>query len=548
MAALFDDRVGVPWYDLNRPDQGHNQGLVAPHGPYDQLRQEEFTEDQLEMIRNNKYMFFPDRYWFLEGEADEDELAQGTLNQQVIAVMKTCFYETNAYRYPNIDDFVHRVQRRQDVTRELCIYFYNRQQPLVIYMKPKEFPWVNKPAIPLQHPPFGEIQADVVYLNERYQEYNYNIRHIIYLVDPYTRFVWAYPTQQLTSEKIQEAMILALSRPGVSNDAYTKMRTSVRKFVVDGGSEFKKHFPHTLALLFPHTKIMMARPKHQMNSKPSLTGSLENSVRGFKKRLQRYMDIHVSGVRRREGLRVLDNKMEGLENVLEEYNNEPRTSLGKLSPTEVMETLLEDAQGDQQVIQEQQELMERIQEFETKKKQKNLTTRTRTLLNFPGVTQNGYFDSKNNYYRIYVSPSPFTKETDITMSTDLYRVLEVVFPNMALLECVTNVLDKQQKSFHELVLVKGPEIQDCPHIKNEMFYKRSAFGEEVERVPLGLRQNNLPYPINVNVTQVIQEIRQRQGGRRNQHEREILRRIENPHVFAAIRPQRNRRPNARNQI
>ena len=246
---------------------------------------------------------------------------------------------------------------------------------------------------------------------------------MVFLVEPFSHFTWVYPLDIIDASHVQQACLLAFSRPGISTETYSFCREKIHRFVVDGGSEFKGIFPTILPILFPFAKLDTALAKHRTNGHPTKTGSLENNVKGFKKRLYRLMDIRQMNTHDLDGLNVLQNQQEGLQKALEEYNDEPRDSLNNHSPATTVRELMDPVVRDVTI--------DRIMNIYHLKKKKNIFEFAKTLVAEETMNAEGYFDPLNNYYRIFYSPRLLAKETDITMSTDMYRVLDVVAPDQA---------------------------------------------------------------------------------------------------------------------
>ena len=238
-----------------------------------------------------------------------------------------------------------------ELTREdfysCLIYFYNRQLIVQMFMIPKPYfqsltrAQLAKPIyVPIFRDVGFELQADIMVLTPTQQEFNYERKYLLVIIDPLTRFCWAMPVQTLTSDRVLKALAAALSRPGISQTFYEKIFQPLCKmFTVDGGSEFKDLFQEHYKLLFPHAQLRNSEAKWRTGGRPTLTGPIEACIRTLRKTIRDYEIAYEKTFLAPDE----DGKSNqaGLDQILKTYNQQPQTTtLHSFSPEQMARSIL----------------------------------------------------------------------------------------------------------------------------------------------------------------------------------------------------------------
>jgi len=376
---------------------------------------------------------------------------------------------------------------------QVVTYWYNRQLFIQLTSIPKLITDKRYYSIPIKREPEAEVQIDILALNKYFREINYSIRYLVVIVDTYSRFVWAYPVQQLTPEKVTEAIEYALKRPGLSKEYYEHIKPYVKRVVYDGGSEFKKDFAtSSIPRIFnSHTDSLVAPPKNQTFGRPTRTGPIEAAIAELRKIMRDY-SLEISS-------NILGKKQDGLNKILNQYNQFSRIAiLENNAPANVVLELM--GRHSEELSLKQQEEKEGYEIHDEKIKdipehnlhqaylQQQLFHKEQVQYPIITSTNQGYG------YRLFIPQGPFPKQVDIRVSTELYFILPGQY-NYGQVNLKDFSSDKIKKniSWKSLVLVKTP-VEEGPSIIEKHIKQEES--NDVEVIPKNIMK---PYKITKSI-------------------------------------------------
>lgn len=323
------------------------------------------------------------------------------------------------------------------------IYFYNRQFVVQLTSIPHPFPAQNI-HIPIDRAPNNEIQVDILALLEDQKVANFNLPYLVVIEDPFSRFVWAYPTAKLDSAFVRKAFILAFSRPGVGHDFYIHLRDKVQRIVVDGGSEFKDSFQGNFRQVFPQSTLVVSDPKRKTMGRPTNTGPVEAAIGT----LRRVLRDHALGIHHQ----FLGNRQAGLTQILDAYNNmEQADSLHHSSPDQVVQSLLG---------KDTPNLVAHLNTYMEQKQEKQLLRKQQVYTQY-GIEQENvlFYDRHGGFaYRIYQPPPAFSKLVTIRVSEEAYVITRIHADkyHVDLIGYGNHQNTMENVNIKQLVLVKAP--------------------------------------------------------------------------------------------
>jgi hypothetical protein len=333
------------------------------------------------------------------------------------------------------------------------IYFYNRQLIVQMTSHPKVLP-SNDIHIPLDREPNDEIQVDILALNESQTIANFNMPYLVVILEPFSRFLWTYPTARLLSSYVRKAFYLALSRPGIGHDFYLHIRDKVTRLVVDGGSEFKDSFEENFTQAFPNASLLRSFAKSKTRGRPTNTGPVEAAIGTLRRVLRDHeIGIHPS---------FLKSNQTGLTKLLDAYNNMSQTkTLDSVSPQEAVESILgKNTPG----------LIPHLKAYMDQHQQQQIT-RKKEVMRDTGIDKSKQVLATDRHgpvaYRLYLPPPPFVKLVTLRVSLDAY-VIETYHggqnhPYVDLISYGNGTKRLRNIHMKQLVLVKAP-INDGPEI------------------------------------------------------------------------------------
>ena len=429
------------------------------------------------------------------------------------------FYRVGIERYFNQLDSRFPTYTRADRKnlRKGFIYFYNRQFIVQVTFKPIPFGKIrietpnesvpsppNSPStrtvsvassrsrapsppritakpiyVPIYKAPGEEIQADYFQLLPHQVRGNGGkFPHILVITDPFSRYVWAFPSQNRTAQNTFRVFQYALHRPGLSESFYNFIRQKVKRITVDGGSEFKEYFADHIRDLFPNADLYVADAKSKTHGRPTTTGPVEAAIRSVRRVLR---DQEVAG-----DPAFLGNKQRGFTQALDSYNNtvQTHTHLGH-SPAEVVQEIMGDTETSKIIAQStEQKRQAKIQELN--RQQRGFATtfdwkssvqeeRMRVpepqrvepthpveqeLDSEPEEEESSSFSGGKFGYRLKISPKQFAKEVDLKVSLEAYTIVRKSRTKVDLRE-IGGSKELKDVLFSQLVLIKLP-IEEGP--------------------------------------------------------------------------------------
>ena len=405
---------------------------------------------------------------FVAGECTP-ELARQTIRGDFLILLRHCMYgaiqnKQTFYRV-GFQKYLHTLRqfaKSMDIVitaekESAAKYYYNRQLIVQMTMTPQKCE--NDPdspfyvSVPLYKEPGDEVQTDILQLQPEQWKINYNMRYLVVIVDPFSRFVWSCPVESLQAIKVQSAFGTALMRRGESSQMYNFIRETVQRVVVDGGSEFKDVFPESLKLYFPNADLIVSSAKNRTGNRPTGNGPIEAAIRLLRRVIRDYsLAIHPNF------LRVENDKQHyGLQKILYGYNHTFQIVLHNKSPAQVMEEMMTPKLHGK--LKETIAYVENRRNDKIMLKQKNMS-----LLGENQITRdrNGSMG-----YRIYKPPGQFAKEVDIKVSLKVYVVdkLNPTHPQFVdLIEYGNGTETLKNVLWNTLVLVKTPVENGPPSI------------------------------------------------------------------------------------
>ena len=397
----------------------------------------------------------PGYYSYVANEASTEE-AQQKLNENNHALRNICY--STLYSFLNSpDQFYHlslnrfvRAVRQQCIQHHIptfnidksIIYFYNRQFFIQLISTPQVFPGQNI-SIPLSKTPNNEIQVDILQFSEDQRISNFNMGYLVVIEEPFSRFLWAYPTAAIDSAKVRKAFFLAFSRPGVGHHFYSFLRDKVQRIVVDGGSEFKDSFRGNFHQAFPNAQLLISDPKRKTMGRTTSTGAVEAGIGT----LRRVFRDHELGVHRQ----FLAAHQFGLGQALDAYNQmEQADTLKHSSPQQVAMACM--GRGDSNLIPQLNSYMQSKQQLKYEKKQQVFTK-------YGIANQNMVFRDKHGMfaYRVFLPPPAFAKAVTIRVTKEAYVISQIRDSmHVDLIEYGNGNKTQQNVNVKQLVLVKAP--------------------------------------------------------------------------------------------
>ena len=442
------------------------------------------------------------------------------------------FNQLNA-RFPTF----HRYERRN--LRRGFIYFYNRQLIVQLTFKPIPFgkikisnPDVSKPSsppispdrqsvstrstrsrtttrsnrsvaekntisnkpiyVPIYKAAGEELQADYFQLTPHQVRANGGkFAHLLVIVDPFSRFVWAFPSQNRTAQNTFKVFEMAMNRPGLAAKFYHFLRDKVKRITVDGGSEFKEYFADHIRDLFPNGDLYVADAKSKTHGRPTTTGPVEAAIRSVRRVLR---DQEVSGEPA-----FFSQNQKGLSQALDSYNStvQTHTHLGH-SPIEVVHEIMGDTEKLKTISlvtenRRQKKIQELNQQQRGLKSAFDWNSQIPAPQTFPErvrhsspermevqhpVEQETQMESGEESekevkfsvsggrfgYRLKINPKQFAKEVDLKVSLEAYTITRKS-PTKVDLREIGGKKEIKDVLFSQLVLIKLPIEDGPPQIK-----------------------------------------------------------------------------------
>ena len=409
----------------------------------------------------------PGYFSYVQGEEKDAEVAEQKLDendsflrQLLTRVMYSIITNPDQYYRLGLNRFMSACHNELDDDQirginPILIYFYNRQLIVQMTSMPKLFP-SREIHIPLDREPNTEIQVDILALTELQVVANFNMPYLVVVLEPFSRFMWSYPTARLLASYVRKAFYLALSRPGIGHDYYLHIRDKIKRVVVDGGSEFKDTFQGNFRQAFPNAVLVRSFAKSKTGGRPTNTGPVEAGIATLRRVLRDHeLGVHPS---------FLKQSQSGFRQVLDAYNSMPQTTtLDSVSPTETVESIL--GRGTPGLIPHLQNYMKQGQEKKLDRKFQ--------IMQDTGIDKEENVWSTDIHgpvaYRLYLPPNHFSKQVTLRVSLDAY-VIETFHggQNHPYVDIVSyghngGQAPKRLKNIHmkQLVLVKAP-INDGP--------------------------------------------------------------------------------------
>jgi len=415
----------------------------------------------------------PGYYSYVQGEeeatkAQENLRANNSFLQNVCMRTMYRFLDTpDEYYHYGLNRFMNECHRQLNEEQKrnvnpTLIYFYNRQLIIQMTSMPKVFP-SQEIHVPLDRSPNNEIQVDILALSEAQTIANFNMPFLVVVVEPFSRYIWSYPTSRILSTYVRKAFFLALSRPGIGHDFYLHIREKVQRLVVDGGSEFKESFEGNFKQAFPNAVLIRSFAKSKSGGRPTNTGPVEAAI-GTLRRVIRDHEIGVHPT-------FLQSRQSGLSSILHAYSTMPQTAtLHSHSPEEVVESLL--GKGSPSLIPL---LDKHMQDHQQKQLDRKFE-----VMEKAGVDKDENVWSKDRNgpvaYRLFLPPNPFSKLVTLRVSLEAY-VVETFHggqnhPYVDLISYGNGHAgeEKRLRKIHmkQLVLVKAPIVDGPPKIRNNL--------------------------------------------------------------------------------
>ena len=322
-------------------------------------------------------------------------------------------------------------------------------------------------SIPIDRKPNFEIQMDILALNQYFRDVNYNVRYLVVIVETYTRFVWSFPTTNLTVEKVKNAIFLAFSRPGLSEQYFKFLQPQLRKITIDGGSEFKKDFPDSMKDIFnPYVDVIVSPPKNVTFNRPTITGPIEAAIAEMRKLLRDY-SLEISP-------NILRDEQQGLTRALNQYNFLSRTHiLEHNTPADVVlyqmrhqhnviDLTKEDEANEKEEKQSGYIIKQtRIPQLDihVKKEEEHAEEKKQELQDSYPIIRS---ENENYAYRLFLPQGAFPKQVDIRVSPEAYFIKQVMDGRYVLLQEIGKPDNTKKTTWKSLVLVKAP-IEEGPH-------------------------------------------------------------------------------------
>lgn len=406
---------------------------------------------------------------FVVGECTPEVAARelmGDFKALLDYVMYSQIQDLNSYYRVGYEKFLYIIRSGaktldMPITAEkesVIKYYYNRQLVVQITMVPQKLE--NDPSnpfyvsVPLYKEPHYEVQTDILQLRPQEHKINYNMKYLVVIVDPFSRYVWSCPVASLQAVKVQRAFLAALTRPGGGNTCYKFIREKVKRIVVDGGSEFKNVFPEALTDYFPNAEIITSNAKNRTGNRPTGNGPIEAAIRLMRRVIRDYsIAIEPDFLKEKSE----QEQHYGLSRILYIYNNTMQFPLHRKSPNEVMTEMIEPKlQGG---------LADTVGYVNNERNKKiMLKQQKRTLLGGSQISmdRNGPIG-----YRLYIPPGQFAKEVDIKVSLKVYVVARMSTANpqfVDLIEYGSGTDTKEHVLWNSLVLVKMPVNNGPPSI------------------------------------------------------------------------------------
>ena len=442
----------------------------------------------------------PGYFSYVQGEEQDIELAERNLDANNSFLRNLCthvmysiitspdqYYRLGVNRFISAcHEQLNDVQKRQIIPT--LIYFYNRQLVVQMTSIPKPFPSQDI-HIPIDREPNNELQVDILALSELQTIANFNMPYLVVILDPFSRFIWSYPTAKLLSSYVRKAFFLALSRPGIGHDYYLYIRDKIKRIVVDGGSEFKDTFQGNFKQAFPQAVLVRSFAKVKSGGRPANTGPVEAGI----STLRRVLRDHEIGV----NPSFLRNHQAGFTQLLDAYNSMPQTkTLDSVSPQEVVESIL--GKGTPGLIPHLTNYMKQAQTDKINKKME--------VMQQTGIDKETTVLSTDRHgpvaYRLYLPPNPFSKLVTIRVSLQAY-VIESFHggqnhPYVDLISYGTEQNRLRNVHMKQLVLVKAP-INDGP----ENIKRNLQLEIETLRVRHTPRDVSLAFEISPEIRQAV---------------------------------------------
>lgn len=386
-------------------------------------------------------------------------------------------------------------------------YYYNRQLIVQVTMVPQKLENDSSNpfyvSVPLYKAPHYEVQTDILQLRPQEHKINYNMKYLVVIVDPFSRYVWSCPVQTLQAIKVQRAFLAALTRPGGGSQYYRFLRERIKRVVIDGGSEFKNVFPEAINLYFPNAEISTSNAKNRTGNRPTGNGPIEAAIRLVRRVIRDYSIAIEPDFLKSKGER---QPHDGLTRIMFAYNNTIQIALHNKTPNEVMMQMVEPKL--------QAGLADTVSYVNNKRNEKILLRQQKQAM--LGNTQIAKDRNGSIGYRIYIPPGQFAKEVDIKVSLKVYVISRMSTANpqyVDLIEYGDGTETKQNVLWNSLVLVKTPVSNGPPSILRNLTTTVKEWGFQ-KPTPKEISQ---PFYVSKSVMEAIggqedPEIRNRQIG------------------------------------